>query len=785
MNRMKKIMVAGLVVSAAFLSNAELVARWDFNNFDPENPTSTNILAATVGGNGRPCFFESLESPSVLTNDGTIGAMYVVSPDYSGSDTCVTNAAAKLGEGNYAIAIPKYSHVALPIPDVVKGHVWTLKMRILVPGTGGWRSFFNRENTTDGDSFLRACQDYFELGGGRFKVTGTNNNYMTTVTVGEWHTITFSVGEQYWDIFVDETIPSNFNRSSMFKSYFNDSEPLTDIDGVGHLLLCGDENGEDGLMYIDYVELYDEASVYEGKLAQYTKAALTGEWTFPEGEVTKANIGLDLVKSTREGEADFTEGSDGVLPGDGHVRAGQNNYFLCYHGLPSNSNYSVVMDVRVPDNDHANKTYHALFKTTNGADARVFFKWENGVLNFRATGAKTIPIDADIGEWVRVVITYQSRGAVKSMYCNGELKYSGPDTYLAPNKGGYFILLGDDNGEDYDVDISYAAVYDRALTAEDIAEIHARPLAQDADGAFMLTAAPAGVWVDDGNGGLETERGMPLVAGEDGYSWTRTAAPTSATYVADITLASEQTGRGIFAINTNGVASGIYGTTSTYSGSFNTSTNADIFTGDTSDSTWGDWSEDALDRTSAHRVAVTWAGNGLVHYYVDGRPWGQQAPASTNNAASPTATMRFFDGLGATVTRLVAYDVPLTTDEIATLGTVATQPSGSAPVVTLDPVELSRGYAKVMVDTISFNVSATQSDGEYVSFFIDYGDGDSESQVQFSAPGTAVAFSHMYMVPGTYTVRVSAISQSGVSSETVTTSLQALVAWPGMTVIFH
>ena len=34
-------------------------------------------------------------------------------------------------------------------------------------------------------------------------------------------------------------------------------------------------------MYIDYIEFYDEASVYEGKLPHYSKAGLTGEWTFP------------------------------------------------------------------------------------------------------------------------------------------------------------------------------------------------------------------------------------------------------------------------------------------------------------------------------------------------------------------------------------------------------------------------------------------------------------------------------------------------------------------------
>ena len=45
--------VALALVGATLSAQAGLVAKWDFNNYDPANPTSTNVLQATVGEIGR------------------------------------------------------------------------------------------------------------------------------------------------------------------------------------------------------------------------------------------------------------------------------------------------------------------------------------------------------------------------------------------------------------------------------------------------------------------------------------------------------------------------------------------------------------------------------------------------------------------------------------------------------------------------------------------------------------------------------------------------------------
>ena len=791
--------LAALCATMVSLSaQAGLVAKWDFNNYDPANPTSPNVLQATVGGAGKPCYY--VGKGTALVTDGTLGQMYVVSPDYSGSDTTVAAAAAGLGAGNYAIAIPKSSHIALPIPDAVKNHTWTMKIRCWYPDDGQWHAFFNRDNantTADADLFLtiqKSKRVKNGIGGGPFTA---NNNYKYAVTPSEWHTIIISVGEQRWDVYVDEINQGTYgnNSNGANKNFFdNPSEPLTQIDGVGHLLLCADNDGEDNLMYIDYVELYDEASVYEGKLPHYSKAGLTGEWTFPAGDITKATVGNDLEKFTRTGAADFTEGTDGVLPGDGHVNVGMNNGFKCYHNLTNNSSYTVVMDVRIPNNANKVNNYHGLLQGKVGADGPVwiscnssdgiYIRYKGGL----AGGVSGVKPD----EWMRVVITYNKIANVSVAFINGVKNYtrSGPHSTMSPVKDGCFVLLGDESGEDKDTDISYAAVYDRVLTDAEIAELHSRPLSQKADESFLPTVAPAGVWTADGAGGLAASRGMPLTSKVGGWEWLRTDAPVAATYVFDLTLPAVQTEGGVLVKNQNGVASGIYGTTSTFSGSFHTTTDASTFLNNTYAEAWGCWSLNALDRTSAHRVAVTWATSGRVHYYVDGRPWGQIHPENGTTTLVPTSMMTFLNDLGADVTRVAAYDAALTPDEVAALGGAGASFTGNAPSAPTVSAALPEGDVKALVDDVTFTVSATHPDGEYVSYAIDFGDGTGDCTTQLVPSGTSVTFTHKYSAIGTMTPRVKAISQNGVESawvslatpfEVVSVAVAArdvLVTWP-------
>ncbi|MBQ7188780.1 MAG: metallophosphoesterase [Kiritimatiellae bacterium] len=391
----------------------------------------------------------------------------------------------------------------------------------------------------------------------------------------------------------------------------------------------------------------------------------------------------------------------------------------------------------------------------------------------------------------RVAIAY-TNNIKKIMYVNGKMNHESTvrQDRMKTTKGGHFSLLGDNDGEDFEVDISYAAIYDRMLTAAEIAELHSRPLAQRADESFVPTLAPAGVWVADGNGGLATSKGMPLTAVGNGYTWTRTAVTNVATYVADITLPAVQTDGGVLAMNVSGVASGIYGTGSTYSGSFTTTTSAGNFLANTTVGKWGYWTENALDRTYPHRVAVTWAANGRVHYYVDGRPWGQITPTDGDTSLQPSDTMTFLDGLASGVTRFAAYDATLTPDEVAALGGAGTSFSGNAPNAPTVSATVPADPVKALVDPVTFTVSGTHPDGEYISFAIDFGDGTGDCTSELVPSGSSVTFSHKYIAVGTMTPRVKTISQNDVESawtslatpfEVVSVSVAArdvLLTWP-------
>jgi len=761
-------------LAAAGSASAGLVARWDFNNYDSANPSSTNILAATVGDAGYACYYNG--RGSALVSGGTLGQMYVACAD--STDTNAQSAFNALGGGNYALAIPSKSHVALPIPNAVKNHPWTIKIRCWIPATG-WHCLFNRSNTTDGDLFITPARSGRTTNGIGGNVFGNNNNYKTAIGIGSWQTVTVSAGPTRHDVFLNESTEALYGNNGNNLNFFG-AETLTTYNGKTCLLLSADDDAEDGLMYVDYVELFDDASAYEGKAPQYTKDGLTGEWTFPSGDPLKATVGLNLVKNTRTGGANFTEVPNAVIKGDSAMRVGQNNSLLCYHGLPAGSSYTIVTDLRVPDTSNKTQSWHGFFKSTGLNDALLFFlrNGSTGAYNIRITGTATIGTVIPLGEWRRYTIAYNAGNGYTTIYVNGTqvYNYNKHNAAWKPVKGGYFLLLGDEDGEDYDTDISYAAVYDRALSAAEIQELHSRPLAQQADGAFIPTVAPTGLWSGDGTaGGLTATLGAALEPTTDGgYTWMRSSASAAVTYVADLTLPATQTDGGVLVKNASNVASGIYGTSSTYNGSFTTTTVPSNFKDNTQINTWGYWSESTLDRTSPHRLAVTWAANGRVHYYVDGRLWGQIFPLSANTAAKPSATMSFFNGLGASVTRLAAYDVALTPDEVASLGGPGTAATGNAPVVTVTSSTVP-AEVKSMVDSVSFTISATHPDGERIAYAVDWGDGEGTSTGALVAPGTQQTFTHIYKNAGTYTPTFKAISQNGVVGTVAGTSVTVIV----------
>jgi len=748
MHKLKTLFAAAcaFVACSAF---ADLVARWDFNNYDSSNPTSAGVLQATVGSDAIAAYGSG---SSTARTDGTIGTMSVVNTG--------------LEAGNYALAIPAGQHLRLPIPESVRGKSWTIRLRFYSPAasSGRWRCFFNEQtNTSDGRLFID--WKYNAIGGGWW--ADLFGSYGTGVTSDKWHTLVATASSAETEVVLDGTTRAISGTRDLVNSL-----------NAEYLLLSADNDGEDNLLYFDYVEIYNhfDYGSAEERMLNEVSPSVTGEWTFPAANSYAAKVGADLVPYTRTGSADFSAGTDGVLSGDGRLFAGRNNGLKCYHGLPANADWTLAMDVRIPDNANKTKEWHSIFKSTRNGDALVFLRYAGGTTwGVAVTGNGTHYPTGGItpGTWARVVITYVNDGDT-SIYYNGErvYTYNGYRNAYKAEEGGYFMLLADDDGEDWDTDISYAVIHDRALSEKEVATIHSHPGAQDANGKVIVTEAPAGLW---SGANLTPLVGGTLADGEEGSKvWTRTSAPASATYVVDLTLAATQTAGGGLIANKKGVVSGIYGTTAGLNGRLSTTTVPAIYTDGRQDSTWGHWTLQALDRTSAHRVAVSYLKDGRVRYYVDGKVWSQRWPNNVNSNILPTDVMTFFKGLGATVTRLAAYDTALLPDEISALGVVGSEPTGAKPVATLTYTK--PGVLPAQIEEATFDVSVTSANGESVGVVVDFGDGASTPGMTYKASGHTWTFAHAYAAPGTYTVSACPIAQGGVLGDPVTVQVTVVTA---------
>lgn len=258
----RKLMAAVAVAASAMTampSWAGLVARWDFNNYDPENPRSAAILAPTVGNLAAiPC---SGNGTSTAITDGTLGNSITV----VGADQ-----APGLADGDYALNIPSGSHLKMPLPaGIVRDKEWMVRIRFYVPaGAGHQRSLIQPDygNAADklyfvnGYNLIRAREA--EFGTSQFE---NKNNYASsgadknkdgallsrTVTTLAWHSFTAHFGAAGSASTLDGVRSVSLESETDLRSSFT---------GDG-FILCGDKVS-DGVLYISSVEVWDDMPLY-------------------------------------------------------------------------------------------------------------------------------------------------------------------------------------------------------------------------------------------------------------------------------------------------------------------------------------------------------------------------------------------------------------------------------------------------------------------------------------------------------------------------------------------
>jgi hypothetical protein len=211
-----------------------------------------------------------------------------------------------------------------------------------------------------------------------------------------------------------------------------------------------------------------------------TAENLTGWWLFEDTtNYGKATVGKDLEaykmtnnKSKGELSTVGLKWVTGSKDGKSAVKVPRYSYFKCAHGILNNdtckniNEYTILMDVKLSGEDE-----HGFFQTNmdNTEDFDVFLYSDMSRFGVSQFEYQFDPPLRD-NEWYRLVISVHLGQSLK-FYLNGELIFAGYNTEqdgrLSWSKEG-LLLFADDSGNDSDIDVSEVAIFNRALSDEEV-----------------------------------------------------------------------------------------------------------------------------------------------------------------------------------------------------------------------------------------------------------------------------------------------------------------------------
>ena len=500
-----------------------LVAKWDFQNYDPANPKSAAVLASALPGGvaGEPRYYSG--AGTAATPDGTLYNMYVV------DSTCTD--CPGLNPGEYALAIPKYSHVKLTVPDSVKNHAWSMRLKYYRPadGTSAKACFFSNKlaNNGDGSLFIQGA-DYPVLGcsTGIFYPKGGRSSLGY-----RWHEIVINADASGNTVYLDGDVAVTSIKDS--STFFND----------GGILLAGDNSGEDNLLFISEVSIYDGFTTPTKNVAAATTLDADADWR-ADGEVRiPAGGTLDLaghslaVSSIKSGTLqpvakwDFNNydasnptavlasalpGGDAAIPcksantstGKGTTTLSDlggmsviatdrlpGEYMLriplLYHlKLPvpdsvKNHAWSMVIKLKYAAKSSDDGRAAILQRDlTNNSDASLFISksrlfGKNSAGNYFYPYGNLAIVSSTLFQEVLIV----ANASGNKVYLNGELAHESTMNTTDFFNGGAVLLCADDSKEDNSLDIVEVSIYD----TDQVAPTHSQGTALDTVGIATIT----------------------------------------------------------------------------------------------------------------------------------------------------------------------------------------------------------------------------------------------------------------------------------------------------------
>ena len=215
---------------------------------------------------------------------------------------------------------------------------------------------------------------------------------------------------------------------------------------------------------------------------------LTGLWEFNIKAPMKATVGTDLVPHYPDKGGDIGPVSDdgytkvlGFHSFDGAILTKYSACFELYHKLtqelvlgsvPGYATYTIMIDAMRPQSSDNKYTTFFSYDPTNGSDQYIYWR-KDGCFQFGGSGDYRLAADYFSNDkWFRMVMVKDYAGGTQKAFANGEpiINLSG----LTINDfTGWFpyekvLLNGDNDGDDAPLYFSTVAVWDRALSDDEI-----------------------------------------------------------------------------------------------------------------------------------------------------------------------------------------------------------------------------------------------------------------------------------------------------------------------------
>jgi len=365
------------------------------------------------------------------------------------------NKATKLDLGSYL----NMTTGILPNGGGVMVNEYSLQIDFSVPEAGKWHAFFQTDpaNASDAELFTK----------------NSNNTIGTTATTYSTNAISANT---WYRMLV------TVKNGEFFKVYINGELWLDgagqEIDGrfalATNLLLFGDDDGEDGMIYCSEISIWEVALTEQEIMDLGTDPAnqlpdKMGQWKFDDVlNIGKATIGEDLVSTGT------IKAVSGPTNKNLAAEVGVGSYFEMTHGIYGNGDgamvneYTLQIDFSIPE---AGK-WHAFFQTdpANAGDADLFTKNTNNTVGTSSTGYSVGAILANT--WYRMVITVKN-GSYFRIYLDGEpwLNSAGQPIDGRFALAEKLLIFADEDGEDGIIQCSELSIWEVALTEEQVKKL--------------------------------------------------------------------------------------------------------------------------------------------------------------------------------------------------------------------------------------------------------------------------------------------------------------------------